>query len=1065
MAKGIQQYTKLENRLVLLSWLNSLFGYANNKELLKDCKDVADGFASDGLSHMYHHLLSRGNEVKIPDAKLTEYDKNIKSHLQSINRNRKDPVILRYFQYLSVLYTEIFLDSYFNHPEGFIKRLNDFVDERNAREVGGILYERFTKDDLTKLAYWMATGSGKTLIMHLNYYQFLHYNKKPLDNILLIAPNEGLSEQHLRELELSGIPARRFELNQNSFLRTKNEMQVLEITKLVEQKRGGGVSVPVEAFEGYNLIFVDEGHKGSGGEAWRGYRDKLGKTGFTFEYSATFGQALSAARDDELTKEYGKAIVFDYSYRYFYEDGFGKDFRVLNLQDEARTDYVDILLLGNLLSFYEQLRLYEEHPNELRPYNLEKPLWVFVGSTVNAVYTENKRKKNKRKRSDVLTVVHFLHKVLSNRDWATESMERLLNGQSGLKDPYGVDVFSNRFKYLNERMSGKSQTEMKPFVAVLYNDIMARVFNAPAGSGGLHLAFVRGNQGEIGLKASNGEHYFGLIYIGDPSNFKKLLEENAPEIVIEEDVIGPSLFNDINRSDSRIHMLIGAKKFIEGWNSWRVSNMGLLNIGRNEGAQIIQLFGRGVRLKGKNMSLKRSTAFNGPHPKHITILETLNIFAVRANYMAQFREYLEREGVDAEPVIELPLLIEVNEPALRKNLVIPQTPEGRDFKGNHRLVLKPGETIKVHVDMSLKVQVMASNINKLHQAVVGQKTEEIPPESLTLVDWEKVYLDLLEYKVIKGWHNLILLPETPHQLMKQIKYELIADEATVNPKDLNHLALLQEAVTNIVRKYMDTFYRNHQERWETETMIYQKLDENDPNLSFNRDLVPENKAAYILKVRSSEKPFIEAIQKLIEEKGRLYQKEDGELSRIHFDRHLYLPLLVEQADKLQTIPPALNQGEARFVRDLKEFWNAEKNNSMANKEIYVLRNLSKGKGVGFFENSGFYPDFILWILDMQDGHQRIIFVEPHGMRYAPAYDKDEKARLHERLPEIAQAIAQRTGRNDVSLDSFILSTTPCDELRTFYDDGNWDKDKFTKNHILFFERTKDYDYIHKMLCN
>jgi hypothetical protein len=94
----------------------------------------------------------------------------------------------------------------------------------------------------------MATGSGKTLIMHFNYYQFLHYNKRPLDNILLITPNEGLSEQHLRELELSGIPARRFELNQSSFLRMASEIQVLEITKLVEQKRGGGcVSVPVEA--------------------------------------------------------------------------------------------------------------------------------------------------------------------------------------------------------------------------------------------------------------------------------------------------------------------------------------------------------------------------------------------------------------------------------------------------------------------------------------------------------------------------------------------------------------------------------------------------------------------------------------------------------------------------------------------------------------------------------------------------------------------------------------------------------------------------------------------------
>jgi DNA or RNA helicases of superfamily II len=174
----------------------------------------------------------------------------------------------------------------------------------------------------------MATGSGKTLILHLNYYQFLHYNKEPLDNILLVTPNEGLSEQHLAELAASGIPARRFDLNHGGLWRdSKHTVQVIEITKLVEEKRGGGVSVPVEAFEGRNLIFVDEGHKGSGGEAWRKYRDALGETGFTFEYSATFGQALSAARNDPLTAEYGKAIVFDYSYRYFYGDGYGKDFR------------------------------------------------------------------------------------------------------------------------------------------------------------------------------------------------------------------------------------------------------------------------------------------------------------------------------------------------------------------------------------------------------------------------------------------------------------------------------------------------------------------------------------------------------------------------------------------------------------------------------------------------------------------------------------------------------------------------------------------------------------------
>ena len=84
-------------------------------------------------------------------------------------------------------------------------------------------------------------------------------------------------------------------------------IKVTEITKLVEDKQGGGVRVPVETFEGNNLIFVDEGHKGAGGEAWRGMRDALAETGFTFEYSATFGQALAAANNDALLTEYGKS--------------------------------------------------------------------------------------------------------------------------------------------------------------------------------------------------------------------------------------------------------------------------------------------------------------------------------------------------------------------------------------------------------------------------------------------------------------------------------------------------------------------------------------------------------------------------------------------------------------------------------------------------------------------------------------------------------------------------------------------------------------------------------------
>ena len=53
-----------------------------------------------------------------------------------------------------------------------------------------------------------------------------------------------------------------------------------------------------------------------------------------------------------------------------------------------------------------------------------------------------------------------------------------------------------------------------------------------------------------------------------------------------------------------------------------------------------------MRLLGLNNSLRRSESMDGNHPQHIRLLETLNIFALRADYMTKFKESLEREGVD-----------------------------------------------------------------------------------------------------------------------------------------------------------------------------------------------------------------------------------------------------------------------------------------------------------------------------------------------------------------------------------------------------------------------------------
>ena len=60
------------------------------------------------------------------------------------------------------------------------------------------------------------------------------------------------------------------------------------------------------------------------------------------------------------------------------------------------------------------------------------------------------------------------------------------------------------------------------------------------------------------------------------------------------------------------------------------------------------MFGRGVRLKGYQGLLKRSHALSSsvhaPQVKHFGKLETLTLFGVKANYMVEFKKFLEMEG-------------------------------------------------------------------------------------------------------------------------------------------------------------------------------------------------------------------------------------------------------------------------------------------------------------------------------------------------------------------------------------------------------------------------------------
>src|SRR5699024_8012524 len=247
-------------------------------------------------------VLQSHGRVDISNQKLREYDQNISSHSAKINKNRqqKDRIVFKYFQLLAGFYTEYYLDRVTSDKTGFLHDLNGFVSEQEDKHRSKVQYTAFEADDLNKLAFWMATGSGKTLIMHLNYYQFLHYqpklDQKP-DNLLLITPNAGLTHQHAKELSMSGIPNQYYLDSDSGAGADPETVKLIEITKFVDDKTGDGDSIEVASFEGNNLVFVDEGHKGSGteGSQWMRRRKEIAKKGFTFEYSATFGQAMNKA--------------------------------------------------------------------------------------------------------------------------------------------------------------------------------------------------------------------------------------------------------------------------------------------------------------------------------------------------------------------------------------------------------------------------------------------------------------------------------------------------------------------------------------------------------------------------------------------------------------------------------------------------------------------------------------------------------------------------------------------------------------------------------------------------
>ena len=66
--------------------------------------------------------------------------------------------------------------------------------------------------------------------------------------------------------------------------------------------------------------------------------------------------------------------------------------------------------------------------------------------------------------------------------------------------------------------------------------------------------------------------------------YTKLEAVENPHFTLSKNAFSKALFADVDHYHSPVNIVIGARKFAAGWNSWRVSTMGLMHVGRGEGA-------------------------------------------------------------------------------------------------------------------------------------------------------------------------------------------------------------------------------------------------------------------------------------------------------------------------------------------------------------------------------------------------------------------------------------------------------------------------------------------------
>jgi superfamily II DNA or RNA helicase len=842
---------------------------------------------------------------------------------------------------------------------------------------------------INRMSFWMATGSGKTLII-VKLIELLGNliaeKELPTRDILFLAHRDDLLDQfknHVEEfnsfnfdtkINLKNLRDYESVKRENALPFAKNEITVFYYRSdlISDEQKEKIVNFRNYDNNGEWYILLDEAHKGDKEDSKRQILYSiLSRNGFLFNFSATFTDPRDFA-----------TCAFNFNLSRFVEEGYGKHIYVSSAEISAFRGQDDfspiekqkIVLKTLLLSTY--INKYFEKIRKVDNALYHRPLLLTL---VNSVNVED---------ADLELFFRELEKVAKNEiraDLLQKAKEEL------------VQEFRDDAKFEFEKLECTINADL--ISKLDYKDILKYVLNAKT-PGKIEVLKIPGNRQELIFRLMTAEKPFALIKIGDISGW---LKDKLEGYEINESFENESYFRQINRDDSDINILMGSRSFYEGWDSNRPNLLLFVNIGVGSDAKkfVLQSVGRGVRIEPQKYQRKRlQNLFNAKEVEEqlfekvknlILPIESLFVFGTNAENLKEIIKTLKEEKQDKN----LGDVFILNPEAQKHLLLVPV------YKNSERIFAEEEDPQKYPInreDFDLTAQ---------FYGFIGDKI------ALAKYDCEvKVLKKAKESFSEKNKNRYYTLgKDEPSLLEPELILDRIFDYLRVRSRELEKFKKLENEIVHFEHV---KFSGEELDSITNEIKKVKKYPEKEEHLNQLKLEFEQDKDInkYTKGVQETENKFV---------KESTYEYKNQKIKIKYLANHYYLPVIVSETEKIDYLNHIINvDSEVRFIEQLEEYlatpdniftqfdwWMFSKLDQTLDEVLIPYYNPKENK------IANFKPDFIFWA---QKGKRYLIlFVDPKGTEHADGYRKiDGYSRIFE--------TGEQKESRDFSYNGFTINT-------------------------------------------